>query len=524
MKKIFVFLAFLFTSFNVTLDAQVLWYGDPDLSVNDNFRRLDPDGNSNPTEDQCVDDLNNPPFVTKPTDPVFGKFWRITKPVSRKRAEFARTRGDVNDFEPVIGETYYYGWRWRINSTPDPSGDITVWQWKSDDGGNLDLNKQNYPLNMEYDGTILSLKAFGPAEPNWTSGGIFQRRTTLWRQVIEEDTWMSFVIKIKVDDSFDSTNNRYNGYIEFWFNGVPQTLTNYSFNQYQVVLDNNDTRAYHKTFDGVVNYPKWGSYNEQACDLFTETDFDEMRVTTTFESALPDGSSGVDYPDVDDGIYRLKNIKTGNYMTYNATDNNIYGSIEANDNTQLFSLLKNGATSSSGEELFNIVPEIPGTGVLNAINLNVFATTNNPPSNLNSESFKMIKIGGGIYHILANTSSLRYVGEVLDSNSNIHYTGGPWTRTEWILELQQSLSTDTFEPSNKFSLYPNPVNQELILIDDNNNINNVKIYSLTEELLIDIKIHDNTYKKIDASSLVSGMYLVKVIGENGISTKKIIKQ
>ena len=100
----FVFKFILFVSivmfFNNDLDAQVLWYGDPNLSVNDNFRRLDPDGNSNPTGDRCVDDPNNPPFVTKPTDSEFGKFWSITKPISRKRAEFARTTGDINSFVP----------------------------------------------------------------------------------------------------------------------------------------------------------------------------------------------------------------------------------------------------------------------------------------------------------------------------------------------------------------------------------------------------------------------------------------
>ncbi|MCG1037960.1 hypothetical protein, partial [Polaribacter sargassicola] len=90
------------------LDAQVLWYGDPNLSVNDNFRRLDPNGNSNPSGDDCVDDPDSPPFVTTPTDIDFGKFWRITKPVSRKRAEFARTTGDVNTFTPQKGGTYYY--------------------------------------------------------------------------------------------------------------------------------------------------------------------------------------------------------------------------------------------------------------------------------------------------------------------------------------------------------------------------------------------------------------------------------
>ena len=72
-KSINTYLLYLIVIFlSNTLNAQVLWYGDPNLSVNDNFRRLDPDGNSNPSGDDCVDDPNNPPFVTTPTDAEYG--------------------------------------------------------------------------------------------------------------------------------------------------------------------------------------------------------------------------------------------------------------------------------------------------------------------------------------------------------------------------------------------------------------------------------------------------------------------
>ena len=518
LKSLLVFsLFFAFQSF----EAQVLWYGDPDLEVRDVFRRLDPDGNSNPTGDRCVDDENNPPTVSVLTDNEHGKYWRINKPVSRKRAEFARTTGDINSFVPQKGETYYYGWRWRITSEPNPSGEITVFQWKTDDGGNIDQNKQNYPFNMEYDGSILSLNAYGPAEPNWNRpGSITQRKTTLWRSAVAEDTWVSFVIRINVDDTFDNTNNRYMGYLEFWFNGEQQTLTNFDFNEYQVVLAESDTRAYHKTFDGIEVYPKWGSYNENACDLETNTDFNEMRIATTYEAALPSGT--VSNPDTGlEGLYKIKNVMTGNYMTYNASDDNIYGSSDNGAENQLFRLVKNGNTGSGGDPLYNIDSEVSGVGVIRAENLNVFATTSMAPSTSNPNSFMVIDAGGGIYNFLANTSSSRYIAEDLD-NADIKYTSSAVPRTEFVLE-PQTLSSGDFN-QEVVKLYPNPVNDRLYIKSSRLNISKIEIFDLSGKLVQRMdSSKDDGIVSIPVERLAKGLYILNIQGDNKRHTTKFIK-
>ena len=429
--------------FNNELNAQVLWFGDPNLSVNDNFRRLDPDGNSNPTGNRCVDDPNNRPFVLTPTDPEFGKFWRVTKPISRKRAELARTTGDKNNFVPENGGTYYYGWRWRVSATPNINSGIAVFQWKTDQGGDINSNKQNYPFNLEYDGTNLSLHAFGPAEPNWNRpGSITQRRTTLWERAISEDQWLSFVIKVKVDNTYDNANNRYNGYVEFWFNGEQQTLSNTGFNEYKVVLTNSNTRAYHRTNDGIEVYPKWGAYNENACDKAVVTDFDEMRVTTTLETALPSNYNENPDPDGLEGLYRVKNKLTGNYMTYNPIAGNIVSGVETNDNTQLFRLVKNG-NEAEGKSLFNIDSEVANIGVLRAEGVNVFSTSTIAPSTSNPNSFKVINLGEGIYNFMANTTQSRFIAEDLDGG-NINYTSSAVARSQWFLERIIIIESNNF--------------------------------------------------------------------------------
>lgn len=260
---------------------EVLWFADTEKQVRTVFRRLDPDGNANPTGDRCVDDPNNPPSVSILTDATYGNYWRVTKPISRKRAELARTNGLI----PEEGKKYYVAWRWRINSSAAIENDVAVFQWKTDEGGDINNNKQNYPFNFTYSNNQLTLNAFGPAEPNWNRpGSITQRKTSLWTGDVPLNNWVTFVIGITIDNDFNSSNNRFDGTIELWFNGVKQEFSNSNFKDYQVVLSADSKTAYHKTNDGIEVYPKWGAYNENACNLEIDTDYNMMRVGTTYES------------------------------------------------------------------------------------------------------------------------------------------------------------------------------------------------------------------------------------------------
>ncbi|WP_299223606.1 Ig-like domain-containing protein [uncultured Aquimarina sp.] len=269
--------------------SQVLWYGDPNKSVKSSFRRFD-SGNAG---DNCSNQSNNTSTATTTTDSKYGKVWRIRKPKGQKRGEFARTTGTVNNYTPKDGDVVYFGWRWKIESTPNINNGIAVWQWKTDAGNQN--NTQNYPLNMGYGNGNLSLSAWGPCYPSWNScsGSISKRKTTLWNKSIPENTWVSFVIKMKL------SRNKNVGYVEFWYNGEKQTLSNSGFQDYQVTLSSDKKRAYHKTFDGSVVYAKWGAYNSNACNFDVSTYYDEMRVAKTLAEATPSGtSSGSNKPPV----------------------------------------------------------------------------------------------------------------------------------------------------------------------------------------------------------------------------------
>ncbi|WP_386406795.1 Ig-like domain-containing protein [Sungkyunkwania multivorans] len=265
---------FFFTA--IYAEAQVLWYGDPDKSINDVFRRFD---GGNPG-DNCNNPTSTPSSATTVNDSEYGKVWRIHKPKGRKRGEFART-----SYIPSDGQTLYYGWRWKITSSPSVSGGIAVWQWKTD--AKNQNNTQNYPLNMGYGNGVLTLSAWGPYYPTWNSynGSISDRKTTLWSKAIPEGTWVSFVLKIRLSRDEDI------GYVELWYNGVKQTLSNSDFKNYKAKISSDGKRAYHKTMDGAEMYPKWGAYNSNACNYNTYTYYDEMRIATTLEAATPSSTS-----------------------------------------------------------------------------------------------------------------------------------------------------------------------------------------------------------------------------------------
>lgn len=286
MKKILFALTYL--TF-IHSQAQVIWSADPNAStnVNDFFRRFD--GGNYPT-DYCYtsgDEAGvDPSNVSTVTDPEHGKAWKVNKPQNRKRGEFARTEGDINFYAPAEGDDIYIGWRWKIDTedATQISDEVTVWQWKS-----AGTHHQNYPLNMEYDGD-LTLNAWGPDYDNNTSQS--SMRTVLWRKAVPQDTWISLVVRIKVD------KDDFGGLVQFWFNGEPQILGNANFNKYQVNLSSDNYTAYHRTNDGSEVYPKWGIYNKKSCSYNANAYFNKMKIGHSLNDVMPSASVSNQPPSV----------------------------------------------------------------------------------------------------------------------------------------------------------------------------------------------------------------------------------
>jgi len=85
-------------------------------------------------------------------------------------------------------------------------------------------------------------------------------------------------------------------------------------------------------------------------------------------------------------------------------------------------------------------------------------------------------------------------------------------------------SSDTTDIKNisatRLSIYPNPVKDE-IFINSESFIKKVEIYSLTGNLLLSDNIFDG---KISVSTLLRGVYLLKVYTDKGVTINKIVKE
>ncbi|MFV9551394.1 T9SS type A sorting domain-containing protein [Algibacter sp. PT7-4] len=85
-----------------------------------------------------------------------------------------------------------------------------------------------------------------------------------------------------------------------------------------------------------------------------------------------------------------------------------------------------------------------------------------------------------------------------------------------------ALSAEKFDTSSIF--VSNPVNEQLSIKGLPSNINKVSLYSLLGSEVITKKLDAQSSLAIDVSALTSGMYIVKMISDNGSFSKKIIKQ
>ena len=76
----------------------------------------------------------------------------------------------------------------------------------------------------------------------------------------------------------------------------------------------------------------------------------------------------------------------------------------------------------------------------------------------------------------------------------------------------------------KFEIYPNPTINELNFeFPQNIQSANVQVYNVLGKQILQ-KTLKKTYPKLNTSSWASGMYVVKIVTDNAVQTKRVVKQ
>jgi hypothetical protein len=218
--------------------ASVIWDGNAS-------RGLDVFGNLN---------CDSPGSVTAVNDATHGTVWRYNKPSGSNRCENHGIKVGGTRYVFAEGRTYFLGWRSRISSTANNNANF---QWKS-----YGQHIQNYPVLLKMIGGKMSLMYRAPGEACCR---------TLWARTISANAWNDYVLSLKLS-SVAST-----GYIEFWFNGQMQTLSN------------GLTRYPGRTLDD-INEPKWGIYGQT--DISSSNHVHALKVGTTYADVAPGGPGG----------------------------------------------------------------------------------------------------------------------------------------------------------------------------------------------------------------------------------------
>lgn len=125
-------------------------------------------------------------------------------------------------------------------------------------------------------------------------------------------------------------------------------------------------------------------------------------------------------------------------------------------------------------------------------------------------------------------SNSPWISNVALGDSNIVFNDNAITTTFnalkfsiTVIEAQnETLDLDAFSFSN-FLVYPNPV-EDILIIESEQTIKNISIFTLTGSKVLDIKnISNNT---INLNKLASGIYILKIKTSKGLSFKKIVKK
>lgn len=192
--------------------------------------------------------------ITVETDPTYGKVWKFYKPAGSHRTE----GHGAKNYQAGEGDDIYIGWRSKL-VMPLNQKTNAEFQWKAYGSGQP--MTQNYPIVLSTDdNNRFHLMHYAPGKIG----------TEVWAAPLTPGTWNSIVMRIKV--SRDGAA----GFIEFWYNGVKQTLVN------------GTQRYYGRTLDADYCDPKFGIYGGDPAEITNYVH--ALKIASTYSEAAPGGA------------------------------------------------------------------------------------------------------------------------------------------------------------------------------------------------------------------------------------------
>ncbi|WP_212003026.1 heparin lyase I family protein [Chitinophaga sp. HK235] len=222
-----------------TVNVQsLLWDGDAALGASNVWKVLNIEGTGT---------------ISVDTDPVYGQVWKFYKPAGSHRTE----GHGAKNYQAAEGDDIYIGWRSKLD-IPATQNTNAVFQWKAY-GSTLPMT-QNYPIVVSTSSSgTLHLMHYAPGKIG----------TEVWVTPLSRNTWNTMVLHLKV--SRDASI----GFIEFWYNGVKQTLVN-------------GTQRYPaRTLDADYCDPKFGVYGGDPSDITNYVH--AIKIASTYADAAPTG-------------------------------------------------------------------------------------------------------------------------------------------------------------------------------------------------------------------------------------------
>ena len=230
---------------------------------------------------------------------------------------------------------------------------------------------------------------------------------------------------------------------------------------------------------------------------------------TDIQWQVNEGSGFVDV--VDNGMY-----------SGSSNDTLIINNVEYSLNGYIYkcTAIVSGETKESGEATLT-VREIPITdNIIGNPNPAPYETLTYMVANTSTSTYEWIVVGGAIASNNGNSVDIMW-GENGFGSLKVVETAENGCNGDTV-ELAVTVNVNQINNENTFSIYPNPATNNIQLNLSSTQLGNtVKIFNINGKLIKQFVLND-TKSLIDLSQQSKGVYFVKLVGANSVSTQKLI--